>query len=77
MRFMARAAQRPNEVWAYLQVRMRPYANKYWFTKGSFYQAEKLQAWIEENHWNHDKPLGAEYLYYFYLYNQFDNRKDD
>ena len=77
MRFMARAAQRPNEVWAYLQVRMRPYANKYWFTKGSSHQAEKLQAWIEENHWNHDKPLGAEYLYYFYLYNQFDNRKDD
>ena len=77
MRFMARAAQRPNEVWAYLQVRMRPYANKYWFTKGSFHQAEKLQAWIEENHWNHDKPLGAEYLYDFYLYNQFDNRKDD
>lgn len=77
MRFMVRAAQRPDEVWAYLQDRMRPYANKYWFPQPILRQAKALQAWIEENYWNHDQPLGAEYLYYFYIYNQTDKRKDD
>ena len=77
MRFLQRSAQRPDAVWAYLQERMKPYAGKQKFHKQIMERAETLQAWIAENHWDNDQPLGAAYLYYFYLANQMNSRKDD
>ena len=69
MRFMARSAQRPSDVWAYLENRMRPYAQKSWFSKRLLRRAEALHARVVENQWNSDAPLGPEYLYFFYLCN--------
>ena len=69
MRFMTRSAQRPSDVWAYLENRMRPYAQKSWFSKRLLRRAEALHARVVENQWNSDAPLGPEYLYFFYLCN--------
>ena len=70
MRFLARAAQQPDEVRAYLVERMRPYARKLWYSAGVLELARDIERYIAENHWNSDKPLGSQYLYYFYLYSQ-------
>lgn len=77
MRFLTRAAQRPDEVWAYLQERMKPYASKQRFSQEALQRAAELRAWIAQNQWNQDKPLGGAYLHYFYLYNQLPGRKDE
>lgn len=70
MRFLTRAAQRPDEVWTYLSERMRPYEKKLWYSGRVLERERELNRLIAENHWNGDKPLGPEYLYYFYLYSQ-------
>lgn len=70
MRFLTRAAQRPDEVRAYLAERMRPYEKKLWYSGRVLERERELNRLIAENHWNGDKPLGPQYLYYFYLYSQ-------
>ncbi len=70
MRFLTRAAQRPDEVRAYLGERMRPYEKKLWYPGRVAGLKDALDRCIAENHWNGDTPLGPEYLYYFYLYSQ-------
>lgn len=70
MRFLTRVAQRPDEVWTYLSERMRPYEKKLWYSGRVFERERDLNRLIAENRWNGDKPLGPEYLYYFYLYSQ-------
>ncbi len=70
MRFLTRAAQRPDEVWTYLSERMRPYEKKLWYSGRVLERERDLNRLIAENHWNGDKPLGPQYLYYFYLYSQ-------
>lgn len=77
MRFMARTAQRPNEVWGYLAERMRPYQRKSGFSEEIRRRADALHAFILERQWDSDAPLGPAYLYYFYLYNQSSERKDE
>ena len=77
MRFMARTAQRPNEVWGYLAERMRPYQRKSGFSEEIRRRADALHAFILERQWDSDAPLGPAYLYYFYLYNQSSDRKDE
>lgn len=76
MRFMTRIAQRPNEVWSYLEARMRPYQRKSGFSHEIRRRADALHALILERQWDSDAPLGPAYLYYFYLHNQLTNRKD-
>ena len=70
MRFLTRAAQRPDEVRAYLAERMRPYEKKLWYSGRVLERERELNRLIAENHWNGDSPLGPQYLYYFYLYSQ-------
>ena len=70
MRFLTRAAQRPDEVRAYLAERMRPYEKKLWYSGRVLGRERELNRLIAENHWNGDSPLGPQYLYYFYLYSQ-------
>ena len=70
MRFLTRAAQRPDEVRAYLAERMRPYEKKLWYSGRVLERERELNRLIAENRWNGDKPLGPQYLYYFYLYSQ-------
>lgn len=77
MRFLQRAAQRPDEVWAYLRERMKPYAHRRSFNKKILERANTLWGWIVENHWNDNRPLDSAYLYYFYMNFQMDGRKDD
>lgn len=76
MRFMTRIAQRPNEVWSYLEARMRPYQRKSGFSHEIRRRADALHALILERQWDSDVPLGPAYLYYFYLHNQPTDRKD-
>ena len=68
MRFLTRAAQRPDEVCAYLEARAYPYRKKlgfpYWIT--AEYQA--LHACVDANGWQTGDPLDAGYLYAFYIY---------
>ena len=68
MRFLTRAAQRPDEVWTYLSERMRPYEKKLWYSGRVLERERDFNRLIAENRWNGDSPLGPEYLYYFYLY---------
>ena len=68
MRFLTRAAQRPDEVWTYLSERMRPYEKKLWYSGRVLERERDFNRLIAENRWNGDRPLGPEYLYYFYLY---------
>lgn len=70
MRFLMRAAQRPDEVRAYLAERIRPYEKKLWYSERVLGRERELNRLIAENHWDGDKPLGPQYLYYFYLYSQ-------
>ena len=70
MRFLTRAAQRPDEVRAYHAERMRPYETKLWYSGRVLERERELNRLIAENHWNGDSPLGPQYLYYFYLYSQ-------
>lgn len=70
MRFMARASQRPNEVWSYLRERMKPYEKKAWLPTDFQRQTTALYEWICSHGWNTDTPLSAEYVYYYYLYSQ-------
>ena len=76
MRFMTRTAQRPNEVWSYLEARMRPYQRKSGFSHEIRLRTDALHALILERQWDNDAPLGPAYLYYFYLHNQPTDRKD-
>ena len=76
MRFMTRIAQRPNEVWSYLEARMRPYQRKSGFSHEIRRRADALHALILERQWDSDAPLGPAYLYCFYLHNQPTDRKD-
>lgn len=79
MRFLPRAAQRPNEVTAYLMQRMRPYAKKLSFPGVILRERERLIQQIAAEKWNTDAPLGPEYLHTFYTYRAFaqtENRKE-
>ena len=68
MRFLPRAAQRPNEVWGYLRERMRPYENKLWMAESVRRELDALHAMIAEKGFDTDEPLRPEYLHFFYLY---------
>lgn len=82
MRFLSRAAQRPAEVWGYLESRMRPYERSarraLGYPAGFVRQAEKLYEQIRSTEgWNADEPLEPGYLHYFYLYHaKWNERKD-
>ncbi len=67
LRYLARAAKRPNEVWAYLLQRMRPYARKLGFST-AMERSDKLYAVLQDNGWDSDTPLKSSYLHYFYTY---------
>ncbi len=77
MRFMTRTAQRPNEVWSYLEARMRPYQRKNGHAEAIRRRVDELHALIRERGWDNDTPLGPAYIYYFYLNNQSTYRKDE
>ena len=82
MRFLARAARRPDEVLSYLRERMRPYAKKLGFPGWIEERAGALWGRIEERGWNTGAPLGPEYLHAFYTaafseMGQNDHRKED
>ena len=73
IRFMNRFPEKPASMWAYLEERMLPYARKL----HCFYprsakkrkdQLDQLKEQIEENHWNTDEPLQADWLYFYYVY---------
>lgn len=66
MRFLARAAQRPDEVMRYLLQRMRPYQRRHRFPDHIEREREALEALIAQNRWDTDRPLGPLYLHMFY-----------
>lgn len=68
MRFLARAAQRPDEVLAYLEERMRPYRKKLGFPRWVTEEYRTLYTCIRANGWQTDAPLGSGYLHAFYTY---------
>lgn len=68
MRFLTRAAQRPDEVCAYLEARAYPYRKKLGFPHWITAEYQALHADIHEHDWQTSAPLGAGYLYAFYLY---------
>ena len=68
MRYLTRAAQRPSEVWAYLEKRMEPYARGQWLADRLREQADALRRQLEQQGFDTDSPLKPEYLHYFYLY---------
>ena len=68
MRFLARAAQKPDEVVSYLLRRMQPYREKSDFPKTITETSKKLQALLEKNGWKTAEPLGPSYLHAFYTY---------
>lgn len=77
MRFMTRSAQRPGEVWSYLEARMRPYQRKNGRSEAIRRRVDELHALIRERGWDDDTPLGPAYLYDFYLNNQLTYGKDE
>ena len=68
MRYLTRVAQRPSEVWAYLEKRMEPYARRQWLADRLGEQADALHRQLEQQGFDTDSPLKPEYLHYFYLY---------
>lgn len=68
MRFLTHAAQRPDEVCAYLEARVYPYRKKLGFPRWITAEYQALHAGIDEHDWQTSAPLGAGYLYAFYLY---------
>lgn len=76
MRFLSKAAKRPNEVTNYLLERMIPYQKKLFFPIRVIKEKEMICKIICENKWNTDDPLGCGYLNSFYTYKIY-NRKED
>lgn len=68
MRFLTRAAQRPDEVCAYLEARAYPYWKKLGFPRWIAAEYQALHACVDANGWQTGDPLGAGYLYAFYIY---------
>ena len=68
MRFLTCAAQRPDEVCAYLETRVRPYRKKLGFPHAITAEYQALHTCIDSNGWQNNAPLGAGYLYAFYTY---------
>ena len=68
LRFLARAAQKPNEVTEYLLQRMRPYQRKAFFSDAIRREQEELCGILRKNGWYRDEPLTPEYLNAFYTY---------
>lgn len=68
MHFLTRAAQRPDEVCAYLETRVRPYQKKLGFPQAITAEYQALHTCIDSNGWQTSAPLGAGYLYAFYIY---------
>lgn len=68
LRFLARSAERPEEVWQYLRKRMYPYARKMRFSH-ALERVDKLHMKLHENGWDTDEPLNSSYLHYFYVSN--------
>lgn len=68
IRFLTRAAQRPDEVCAYLEARAYPYRKKLGFPHWITAEYQALHTDIHEHDWQTSAPLGAGYLYAFYLY---------
>ena len=72
MRFLARAAQRPDEVTAYLLRKMRPYQDKLHFPARIEQERERLTRLLEARGWDSAAPLGPGYLHTFYTYDMFE-----
>lgn len=68
MRFLTSAAQRPDEVCAYLEARAYPYRKKLGFPRWIAAEYQALHACVDANGWQTGDPLGAGYLYAFYIY---------
>lgn len=68
MRFLPRAARRPDEVVPYLLRRMQPYREKSKFPNGILKKQVQLQTALEEHGWDTTAPLGPSYLHAFYTY---------
>lgn len=68
MRFLTSAAQRPDEVCAYLEARAYPYRKKLGFPHWIAAEYQALHACVDANGWQTGAPLGAGYLYAFYIY---------
>lgn len=68
MRFLTSAAQRPDEVCAYLEARAYPYRKKLGFPRWIAAEYQALHACVGANGWQTGDPLGAGYLYAFYIY---------
>ncbi len=68
MRFLTRAAQSPDAVCAYLEARARPYRKKLGFPHWITAEYQALHTCADANGWQTGDPLGAGYLYAFYIY---------
>lgn len=77
LRFLPRAAKRPNEVTGYLLARMLPYQKKLFFPDLIIEKKEQLLNIISANGWNTDEPLGPDYLHTFYTYNIFSRKENE
>lgn len=65
VRYLARAAKRPDDVWAYLRRRMAPYVRVIRFSP-VVEKINRMEAILKDNGWNDDAPLRGHYLHYFY-----------
>ena len=77
MRFLARAAQRPDEVTAYLLRKMRPYQDKLRFPAHIERERERLTRLLEARGWDTAAPLGPGYLHTFYTYDMFEQDRKE
>ncbi|MGN1074972.1 MAG: type I-C CRISPR-associated protein Cas8c/Csd1, partial [Eubacteriales bacterium] len=77
MRFLPRAAQRPDEVAGYLMERMRPYLRKLSFPKQIEQEWKKVNKLVIQNGWDTPEPLGCGYLHAFYTYDLFGNNRKE
>ena len=76
MRYLARAAQRPGEVWTYLEERMKPYLRGQLLAGCIMERADALRLRLDKQGFYTDSPLGSEYLHYFYLYSRTYGKDD-